>query len=103
MIGAAFTSAVLGTKLPGPGCIYVKQDLKFKAPVKIGDTLMARVTIKKLIPEKKFVECDDGLHRRRQEGDRRRGAGDGAGAGLTCSRLSRKWRTPPWRSGRRGR
>ena len=58
MIGAAFISAVLGTKLPGPGCIYVKQDSKFKAPVKIGDTLMARVTIKKLIPEKKFAECE---------------------------------------------
>jgi 3-hydroxybutyryl-CoA dehydratase len=58
MIGAAFISAVLGTKLPGPGCIYVKQDLKFKAPVKMGDTLMARVTIKKLIPEKKFAECE---------------------------------------------
>jgi 3-hydroxybutyryl-CoA dehydratase len=58
MIGAAFISAVLGTKLPGPGCIYVSQTLKFKAPVKIGDTLMARVTIKKLNPEKKFVECE---------------------------------------------
>ena len=58
MIGASFISAVLGTKLPGPGCIYIKQELKFKAPVKIGDTLIAHVTIKKLIPEKKFVECE---------------------------------------------
>ena len=58
MFGAAFISAVLGTKLPGPGCIYISQTLKFKAPVKIGDTLMARVTIKKLNPEKKFVECE---------------------------------------------
>ncbi len=58
MIGAAFISAVFGTKLPGPGCIYVSQTLKFKAPVRVGDTLMARVTVRKLIPSKKFVEFD---------------------------------------------
>jgi len=58
MIGAAFISAVFGTKLPGPGCIYVSQTLKFKAPVKVGDTLMARVTVRKLIPNKKFAEFD---------------------------------------------
>lgn len=58
MIGAAFISAVLGTKMPGPGCIYVSQTLKFKAPVRVGDTLMATVTIKKLIRDKKFVECE---------------------------------------------
>ncbi len=58
MIGASFISAVLGTKLPGPGCIYIKQELKFKAPVKIGDTLIAHVPIEKLSPEKKFVECE---------------------------------------------
>jgi 3-hydroxybutyryl-CoA dehydratase len=58
MLGAAFISAVLGTKLPGPGCIYISQNLKFKAPVKVGDTLMARVTIKKLNQEKKFAECE---------------------------------------------
>jgi 3-hydroxybutyryl-CoA dehydratase len=46
MFGAALISAVLGTKLPGPGCIYVNQNLKFKAPVRIGDTLIARVTVK---------------------------------------------------------
>ncbi len=58
MIGASFISAVLGTKLPGPGCIYITQNLKFRAPVRIGDTLIARVTIKKLVPEKKFAECE---------------------------------------------
>lgn len=58
MLGAAFISAVFGTKLPGPGCIYVSQTLKFKAPVRVGDTLMARVTVRKLIPSKKFVEFD---------------------------------------------
>jgi 3-hydroxybutyryl-CoA dehydratase len=58
MLGAAFISAVLGTKLPGPGCIYVSQTLKFKAPVRIGETMIARVTVRKLIPNKKFVEFD---------------------------------------------
>lgn len=58
MIGAAFISAVLGTKMPGPGCVYVSQTLKFRAPVRIGDTLMARVTIKRLIADKKFAECE---------------------------------------------
>ncbi len=58
MLGAALISAVFGTKLPGPGCIYVSQTLKFKAPVRVGDTMIARVTVRKLIPNKKFVEFD---------------------------------------------
>ncbi|MFZ5790543.1 MAG: MaoC family dehydratase [Pseudomonadota bacterium] len=45
MLTASFISAVLGTKLPGPGCIYVSQSLKFKAPVRIGDTVRATVTV----------------------------------------------------------
>jgi 3-hydroxybutyryl-CoA dehydratase len=45
MLTAGFVSAVFGTKLPGPGCIYLSQNLKFKAPVKIGDTVKARVTV----------------------------------------------------------
>ncbi|HLO76719.1 MAG TPA: MaoC family dehydratase [Magnetospirillum sp.] len=55
MLSAAFISTVFGTKLPGPGCIYVSQSLKFKAPVKIGDTVMARVEVTALAPEKKFA------------------------------------------------
>lgn len=55
MLSAAFISTVFGTKLPGPGCIYVSQSLKFKAPVKIGDTVMARVEVTALNPEKKFA------------------------------------------------
>lgn len=58
MFGAALISAVFGTKLPGPGCIYVSQTLKFKAPVRVGDTMIARVTVRKLIPNKKFAEFD---------------------------------------------
>lgn len=58
MFGASLISAVLGTKLPGPGCIYVSQNLRFKAPVRVGDTLIARATVKNLLPQKKFVEFD---------------------------------------------
>jgi 3-hydroxybutyryl-CoA dehydratase len=39
MLTASFISTVLGNKLPGPGCIYVSQNLKFKAPVRAGDTV----------------------------------------------------------------
>ena len=56
MLTAAFLSTVIGTKLPGPGCIYVGQNLRFKAPVRTGDTVSAICTVEKLIPEKKFIE-----------------------------------------------
>lgn len=55
MLGASLISTVLGTKLPGPGCIYVSQDLRFKAPVRIGDTVVAKVTITEIVPEKRRV------------------------------------------------
>ncbi|WP_332675086.1 MaoC family dehydratase [Aromatoleum sp.] len=58
MLSASFISAVFGTKLPGPGCIYLAQSLKFKAPVKVGDTVVARVTVLELIPEKRRVLFD---------------------------------------------
>jgi 3-hydroxybutyryl-CoA dehydratase len=52
MLTAGFISAVLGTKLPGPGSIYLSQSLKFKAPVRIGDTVRARVTATAVDKEK---------------------------------------------------
>ncbi|MBT4769364.1 MAG: MaoC family dehydratase [Rhodospirillaceae bacterium] len=55
MLSASLISTVIGTKLPGPGCIYIKQTLNFKAPVKAGDTVRARATIKEIILEKKRV------------------------------------------------
>ncbi|MDT3672943.1 MAG: MaoC family dehydratase [Aromatoleum sp.] len=58
MLSASFISAIFGTKLPGPGCIYLAQSLKFKAPVKVGDTVVVRVTIVELIPEKQRVLFD---------------------------------------------
>jgi 3-hydroxybutyryl-CoA dehydratase len=53
MLSAGLISTVFGTKLPGPGCIYIAQNLKFKAPVKIGDTALAKVELIALLPEKK--------------------------------------------------
>lgn len=55
MLSAGFISAVLGTKLPGPGAIYVGQTLKFKAPVRIGDTVTATAEVTALVPAKRFV------------------------------------------------
>ena len=53
-------STVLGTRLPGPGAVYVSQTLKFMAPVRAGDTVRARVTITELDVEKKRVKLDTG-------------------------------------------
>ncbi|WP_347249729.1 MaoC family dehydratase [Zoogloea sp.] len=58
MLSAGFISTVFGTKFPGPGSIYLSQTLKFKAPVKIGDTVVARCTIKELVPEKRKAKFD---------------------------------------------
>jgi 3-hydroxybutyryl-CoA dehydratase len=44
---------VLGTRLPGPGAIYISQTLNFRAPVKIGDTVEVKVTVAELMPEKR--------------------------------------------------
>jgi 3-hydroxybutyryl-CoA dehydratase len=55
MLQAGFISGVLGMKLPGPGTIYVKQELIFLAPVRIGDTITARAEIIEIIAEKNRV------------------------------------------------
>lgn len=52
MLSAGFISTVLGTMLPGPGTIYMGQDLRFTKPVFIGDTVTATVTVAELVPEK---------------------------------------------------
>ena len=52
MLSAGLISAVIGMQLPGPGTIYVGQDLKFLAPVRIGDTVTATVTVKELDPQR---------------------------------------------------
>ena len=55
MLTAALVSTVLGTKLPGPGAVYVSQTIKFLAPVRIGDTVAARATVAEIMPERKRV------------------------------------------------
>jgi len=55
---AALISAVLGTRLPGPGTIYLGQDLQFLKPVMPGDTVTATVTVKEKQPQKRIVLLD---------------------------------------------
>jgi 3-hydroxybutyryl-CoA dehydratase len=55
MLLAGFISTVVGCKLPGPGAIYVKQELKFLAPARIGDTITAKVTVTDVDVEKNRV------------------------------------------------
>src|SRR3979411_1919954 len=49
---ASLISAVLGTRLPGPGAVYVSQTLNFRAPVRIGDTVEVTVVVAELFPER---------------------------------------------------
>jgi len=58
MLSAGYISAVIGTKLPGPGAIYMSQALKFKRPVKIGDVVTARATITAIDAEKGRVTLE---------------------------------------------
>ena len=55
MLTASFISAVIGMQLPGPGTIYMSQKLNFLAPVRIGDTVTARVEVVEKIDDKKRV------------------------------------------------
>lgn len=58
MWGAGLISAVMGTKLPGAGGIYLNQSLSFRRPVKIGDTIRVEVTVTKKDPEKNRLTLD---------------------------------------------
>ena len=58
MLSAGFISAVLGTKLPGPGAIYVSQSLNFKGPVRVGDTVLTRVVVADLFAQKRRAMFD---------------------------------------------
>ena len=55
MLSASVISAAIAGKLPGPGTIYLGQNLRFKAPVRPGDTVQATVTVKELFAEKRRV------------------------------------------------
>ena len=56
ILTAGLISAVIGNYLPGPGSIYMGQELKFTAPVFLGDDITAQLEIIELIPEKKIVK-----------------------------------------------
>ncbi|MGJ7921189.1 MaoC family dehydratase [Neobacillus sp. LXY-4] len=55
ILTAGFISTVLGMKLPGVNSIYLSQNLKFLAPVKIGDTVCAEVTVLEKIDRKQII------------------------------------------------
>jgi 3-hydroxybutyryl-CoA dehydratase len=55
MLTAGFISAILANQLPGPGTIYLKQELNFLAPVHMGDTITGRVEVLELIAERNRV------------------------------------------------
>jgi acyl dehydratase len=55
---AGLISAAIGTKLPGPGAIYLSQTLKFLKPVKLGDTITARVTVVEVLRERNRIRLE---------------------------------------------
>lgn len=55
MLSASVISAAIAGRLPGPGTVYLGQNLRFKAPVRPGATVHATVTVKELFPEKRRV------------------------------------------------
>lgn len=59
MLSAGLFSALVGERLPGHGSIYMSQNLRFTAPVRIGETVTATVTVTDIIPEKRrlALEC----------------------------------------------
>ncbi len=58
MLTASVISAAIAGRLPGPGTVYLGQTLRFKAPVRPGDTVHATVTVKELIPAKRRVSLE---------------------------------------------
>lgn len=58
ILSAGFISAVLATKFPGPGTIYLSQELKFTKPVRFGDTVTATCTVTEIFPEKDIAKLE---------------------------------------------
>lgn len=67
MLVSGLISAVLGTRLPGPNSIYLAQDLKFTAPVKIGDTVTALVTVTEKRDDKRIITLKTTVSNQRGE------------------------------------
>lgn len=55
MLTASWIAAVIGSELPGPGCVYLSQTLKFLRPVKLGDTITTRVEVVETLRERNRV------------------------------------------------
>src|SRR5215469_14761242 len=58
VLTASYISTVLGMKMPGPGTIFMSLATRFKAPVRIGDTVTATCTVREVVPEKRRVVFD---------------------------------------------
>ena len=58
VLSASYISTVLGMKMPGPGSIFISLTTRFKAPVRIGDTVTATCTVKEVLAEKRRVSFD---------------------------------------------
>ena len=58
VLSTSYISTVLGMKMPGPGTIFLSLSTRFKAPVRIGDTVTATCTVREVTPEKRRVTFD---------------------------------------------
>lgn len=58
MLTTSLWSTLVGTRLPGPGCAYMSQETKFIKPVRVGETVTARITVAEIEPEKQRVHLD---------------------------------------------
>ena len=58
MLTASVISAAIAGRLPGPGTVYLAQNLRFKAPVRPGDTVHATVSVKEVLTEKRRVTLE---------------------------------------------
>jgi 3-hydroxybutyryl-CoA dehydratase len=67
MFTGGLISAVLGNKLPGPGAIYLSQQIEFLAPVFIGDTITARVEVSAWRPEKRIITLKTDAYNQAEE------------------------------------
>jgi acyl dehydratase len=67
MFGGALISMVLGTKLPGPGTIYLSQTLEFMRPIKVGDSITVKVTVTEKQEKKSIILLDCRCHNQNGE------------------------------------
>jgi 3-hydroxybutyryl-CoA dehydratase len=58
MLSASYISTILGMKMPGPGTIFMSLTVRFKAPVRIGETVVTTCTVRETVPEKRRVVFD---------------------------------------------